>query len=127
MADTGTNILQEHLWFTATTLAVNGFLMSEAIQNKHSCAARAVSTVVSAYAAYLIVQRSAAAADKIKLPEDLKNIKPDQSTFRHKVRETWYNVKIVPSHFLFVVCELSGAFFYLLLVLASCSGVWLSR
>lgn len=128
MGDTGNNILKEHFWFTATTLAVNGFLMSATIQAKYSFAARvAVSTLISVYAAYLIVQRSAAAAGKIKSPEDLEKIPADQKTFLHKARETWHSLKIVPSHLLFVVCELSGSFFYLLLVLASCVGVWLIR
>jgi hypothetical protein len=126
VGDTGSNILNEHFWFTATTLAVNAFLISATIQGKYSFAARvAVSTLISVYAAYLIVQRSAGAAGKIRFPEDLMKIPADQKTFRHKSRETWHTLRIVPSHLLFVVCELSGSFFYLLLVLASCVAVWL--
>jgi len=121
------NILQEHFWFTATTLAVNGFLMSDTIWNKHPCTARTVSIIISLYAAYLIIQRSLAAAGKIKFPKKLKDIKPDKKTFLHKACETWYILTKVPGHLPFVVCELSGSFFYLLLVLASCGGVWLIR
>jgi hypothetical protein len=125
VGDTGGNVLKEHFWFTATTLALNAFLLSDTIRGKYSFAARAaVSTLFSLYAAYLIVNRSAAAAGKIKFPRDLEEIPADQKTFKHKFRETWHTLKIVPRHLLFVVCELSGAFFYLLLLLVSCVGVW---
>jgi hypothetical protein len=119
------NILQEHFWFTATTLAVNGFLMSANIECQNWYVLKVISTLISLYAVYLIVERSASAANKVKLPEDLKE--PVEKMATDKARETWYRLKIVPKHFLFVACELSGAFFYLLLVVASCIGVWLTR
>jgi len=79
------------------------------------------------YAVYLIIERSASAANKVKLPKDLKEKESDKKTAADKARETWYRFKIVPKHFPFVACEFSGAFFYLLLVVASCIGVWLTR
>ena len=124
--DRKNDILQEHFWFTATTLAVNGFLMSGTVDCKQLYA-RVISTLISFYAGYLIIERSASAAGKFNLSEDLKTIPSDQKTAKHKARETWCRLKIVPKHFLFVVCELSGAFFYLLLVAASCIGVWLTH
>ena len=127
MPSKANNILQEHFWFTATTLAVNGFLMSANIGCKNWYVVRIISTLISAYAVYLIVERSASAANKIKLPKDLEDKKSDKKTASDKARETWHRFKIVPKHFLFVVCEFSGAFFYLLLVVASCIGVWLTR
>jgi hypothetical protein len=123
MAD---NILQEQTWFTATTLGVNALLMSETAQTKHLLAARLASTVLSAFAAYLILERSAGATGKVDLPEDLKKIPANQKTPWHKVRETAARLKVMPAHLLFVVCEFSGSFFYLLLVLGSCAAVWLS-
>ena len=123
MAD---NVLQEQLWFTATTLAVNGLLMSDTVRHGHLVAARVVSTLISLYAAYLILQRSAGTAGKIKLPEDLERVDPGQRNWRHKARETWCRFKVIPAHFLFVVFEFSGSFFYLLLVLGSCGAVWVA-
>lgn len=121
MAD---NVLREQLWFTATTLGVNALLMSDAAQDGHLVAARIASTVISLYAAYLIIQRSAGAAGKIKLPKDLEQVGADQRNWRHKARETWCRFRVIPAHFLWVVFEFSGSFFYLLLVLGSCGAVW---
>lgn len=109
------NVLQEQLWFTATTLGVNAFLMSGTVPPKHPCMARLVSTVISLYAAYLILERSAGAAGKIKLPEG----EAAQKTYRDKWLETHDRLKVIPQHFLFVVGELSGSFFYFLLVFFS--------
>jgi len=123
------NVLQEQLWFTATTLGVNALLMSDTAQRRHWLAARIVSTVISVYAAYLILERSAGTAGKIKLPADLVEQIKDaaQTTYQHKARETWYRIKAIPSHFIWVACEFSGSFFYLWLVLGSCGAVWIGR
>ena len=127
MPSKNNNILQEHFWFTATTLAANGFLMSANIECQNWYVLKVISTLISLYAVYLIVERSASAANKVKLPKDLEKKEPEQKTAKDKARETLYRFKIVPKHFLFVVCEFSGSFFYLLLVVASCIGVLLTR
>ncbi len=77
MAD---NVLQEQLWFTATTLGVNVFLTSDAVQHKHFWTARIALTLISLYAAYLILERSAGAAKKIPTPPCLDQIKECQRT-----------------------------------------------
>lgn len=120
------NVLQEHFWFTATVLAVNGFLMSDAPPD-YSVAVAVVSTLVSLYGAYLIVERSAAVAGKINLPEELERMPTREKTWREKWRETQYKLRIAGSHVPFVVCELSGAFFYLVLVVFSWLGVLAAR
>jgi hypothetical protein len=51
------NRLQEHLWFTATTVGVNAFLLTRA-SAVSAWTTVPVSTVVSAFAGYLIVERS---------------------------------------------------------------------
>lgn len=119
--------LDEHFWFTATTVGVNAFLMSSAIQPKYGAIVIGLSTVVSVYAIFLIVHRSAIHAGKVKLPQDLKELPESEKTATHKARETWHHMRIVPRHLVFVVCEMSGALFYLILVMTSCIGVWLAR
>ena len=121
-------IVDEHFWFTATTVTVNA-LVASAISKPGapSLTFKVLSTVISAFAMYLILQRSAAHAGKIKVPQELLILSESDKTFRHKIRETWASMKIVPSHLLFVVGEFSGALFYLVLVGGSCLFVWLAH
>jgi len=124
MADN--NILQEHFWFTATAVGINAFLMSSDAKLCHWAVAPIVSSVLSAYAAFLIVHRSAAHAGKIDYSADLPPEHKDR-TWRHKLVETRCNIKAFVPHVWWIMCELSGAFFYFLLILLSCAGVWLAR
>lgn len=121
MAD---NVLQEQLWFAGTTLVVNGLLLSEAAQHYHPVVARGASTLISIYAAYLILERSAEAAGT--LPPD-ESPKEAERAWRRKKSETWRRFKVMPAQFLFVVSEFSGSLFYLLIVLGSCLAVWIGR
>ncbi len=118
-------VIDEHFWFTATTLAVNGFIISTKFNPPQMAFITIFSTLISCYAIFLIVHRSAADADKIDLPEDLRKLPESKKTFIDKGRETWYHLKIFPKHFLFVVFEFSGALFYVFLVFASCVAVWI--
>lgn len=125
MADKG-NIVREHFWFTATTIAVNAFIMSAGLQPLQILWARIFSTVISGFAVFLIVHRSAAHADKLRYPDYLDQIPESEKQFWHKARQTWCHFKLFPKHVPFVICEFGGALFYLLLVVASCVGVWLA-
>lgn len=118
-------IVDEHFWFTATTLAVNAFLISTNTIQRYAISLKAISTVISLFAIFLIVHRSAAHADKIRMPRGLKRIPERSKTSIHKAKETWVFLKLFPKHLLFVICEFSGALFYLILVLGSCIAVWL--
>jgi len=118
-------IVDEHFWFTATTLAVNGYLLSSDIISKYNLSAKIISSFISLYAIFLIIHRSAAHADKIHMPESLKNIPESEKTFIHKGKETWIHFKLIPEHILFVIFEFSGTLFYLILVLFSCIAVWI--
>jgi len=117
-------IVDEHFWITATTLGLNAYLISEKQNLGNSLCTVFFSTIISLYAIFLILHRSEAHADKIKLPPDLQ-IPESEKTYKHKLRETCCHFRMLPSQFLFVVCEFSGAFFYMLLVFFSCIGVWL--
>jgi hypothetical protein len=120
-------IVDEHFWITATTLGVNGFIISSNCNCFAPPLLRAVSIVISLYAGFLIIHRSAAHADKISIPKELASIPEKDKSFLHKGLETIVHVMLIPRHLLFVVFEFSGAFFYLLLVIISCAGVLFSR
>ncbi|MEA3367181.1 MAG: hypothetical protein U9R68_03595, partial [Planctomycetota bacterium] len=71
MAEKG-NIIREHFWFTATTIAVNAFIMSaDHLQPRQILGARIFSTVISVFTVFLIVHRSAVYAGKIHYPDYL--------------------------------------------------------
>lgn len=117
-------IVEEHFWFTATVLAVNGFIISTESDLIQTLFAPIFSTFISCYAIFLVVHRSSAHADKIKLPDNLAKLPESQKTFLDKGRETLCHLKIFPRHFLFVVFEFSGALFYTVLIISSCIAVW---
>jgi hypothetical protein len=119
------NILQEHFWFTATALGANAFLMVSDVKLCHWLILPGVSTIISVYAVYLIVERSASAAKKIQYPNNLPE--PEDRTWKHKLIETKCRLKRFVPHIGWIACELSGAFFYFLLVVTSCAGVWIAR
>ena len=122
-----TRIVDEHFWITATTLAVNGYLISTDISLQYITLVKYVSTIISLYAIFLIIHRSAAHADKIQMPEAISKLSERDKTFIHKGKETWIHIKLVPKHLLFIIFEFSGALFYLLLVSVSCIAVWLAK
>jgi hypothetical protein len=49
-----------------------------------------------------------------------------ERTWRHKAREARYRARAVVPHMWWVVCEFSGSFFYLLVVIGSSAAVWFS-
>jgi len=118
-------IVEEHFWSAATTMAVNAFIMSAHLSPSQVPWAKGVSAIISLYAAFLIGHRSAAHADKLHYPGHLSHIPESDKQPWHKAQETWCHVKLFPRHLLFVICEFSGALFYLILVVISHLGVWL--
>ena len=128
MADKGT-IVDEHFWFTATIMAVNGFIISSTAVSPYAVGAKCFSAAITLYAVFLIVHRSAAYSDKLQncYPERLKEMSGNNKTFVTKAWETWCHFKIFPGHLLFVICEFSGALFYLLLAVTSCVAVWIIK
>lgn len=118
-------IVEEHFWFTATTLAVNAFLVTSEAAASWGWLTVGFSTVASAYAAFLILHRSAAHAGRLRYPAPINQLSEAQKNGWHKAQETWCHLRVVPSQLLFVLGECSGALFYLVLVVASCAAVWL--
>ena len=93
MAD---STLQEHHWFTATTVVMNGFLLNGMQAVSYPCLLKLLATVVSAFAAYLVLERSAFAAKRNLVPPDDPGRRPPRGA--SKQRETVFKFKTVLRH-----------------------------
>ena len=126
MADSSENVRAEQFWFTLTTLGVNGSLIVDAARaaSLRWLPVLVFSTLVSLFAAYLVVERSAFLVHGSMVPPDApKGI----ATWKDKEREFHYKLPIVKSHLWFVWHEKSGSLFYLLLIVGSWLGSWIFR
>jgi hypothetical protein len=122
MSENNSKLVDEHFWITATTLAFNAFIISAEIKSD-SLYKILASSIVSVFAIFLIIHRSAAHANKIEYPHDVKSIAEKDKSCKHKLVESWAHIKIVIKHIPFVICELSGALFYIVLIVLSFMGV----
>ena len=126
MAEKG-KIIDEHFWFTATTMALNGFIISSAKVKPYITTAKVLSLIVTLYAIFLIVHRAASYAGKLEecYPDKLKELSEDDKTYLKKTWETWCHLKAFPRFLLYVTCEFGSALFFLILVVSSCVAVWI--
>jgi hypothetical protein len=130
--DTG-NKLQAHFWITATTLAVQAFLMSKAVQTfqmpkvcqkQYVILIVIVGTVIWFLATFLIVE--IAASGKGDVPSNFSNKYNDKYKARPYMRkflESVLNLRLFYKRLWFVFCEFKGAFFYAVLVFCSFVGL----
>jgi hypothetical protein len=116
--DDKTHIIDEHFWFTATTLGVNAFLMSSKLAVGR-CAILVASSVVSLYAIFLVVHRASVHAGIFE------GVPGEDLIYR------WRNTRRKLARFFpglaYVLVDCSGALFYLLLIVISCCGVWATQ
>lgn len=111
-------IVQQHFWFSATMLGVNGFLILRNSEPYSYYALIAVS-ILNLYAIFLIVSEAAAHADKIHFPKTITNIPQSQRIWKHKFVETRIRIKAAIKHIPFMIFELGKSLFYVLLILFS--------
>lgn len=112
-------IVDQHFWFTATMLGINGWLISSGDKIAFSTFTLIWITFLNGYAMFLIIHRAAYHADKVAYPEKLTNKPQSERNFRDKLSETLINIKITIKHIPFMIAEFSGSLFYTLLVLTS--------
>jgi hypothetical protein len=112
------HIIDEHFWFTATTLGVNAFLMSSKLAIGKT-AILTVSSVVSLFAIFLVVHRANVHAGTIEgVPG---------SGLKYRWRNTRRKFVGFFPGLVFIIIDFSGALFYLLLIVISCCGVWVTQ
>lgn len=126
-SDSNSKIVDEHFWFTAITLGFNTFIIDKLetkLDNKWTIFS---AFVINVYAVFLILHRAAAQADRLKYPKWLEEMDENKKRFYHKGLESlihlWISIKMIP----FVICELSGALFYILLILVSFFGIFIVK
>jgi hypothetical protein len=112
-------ILDEHFWFTATTLGFNAFVISSDQQERHRHSMIIISGVISALALFLIVDRFAAHAKRQRRPDQFKAIPFEQYSLKDLAMITLYRMKRFFPNLIFAIAECSGSLFYILLVTAS--------
>lgn len=117
MADKS-HIIDEHFWFTATTLGVNAFLMSSKLEVGRF-AVLAASSVVSLFAVFLVVHRASVHAG-------IFDGVPGEDLY-HRWRNTRRKFARFFPGLAYVLVDCSGALFYLLLIVISCCGVWATQ
>jgi hypothetical protein len=120
------HVAQEHFWFTLTSVTINAFLMSTDTPLWFRWVALAASTLVSAHAVFLIVERGGAPYvpsekfNRDQVPKEWDKYTTIIEEKRHLSRENrrlfWRRVR-------FVWVECSGCLFYLCLVFYSWVGV----
>ena len=118
------NTRDEQFWFTLTALTVNGFAISSL--SLHPRLVRLNVTIVSLYAIFLIVHRSADYIQGIIVyPEAEGTTEEKERSWRYKWQQTKVHLGVFFPHLWWVICEFSGSFFYITLLLLSLLAVWL--
>lgn len=111
------NLRDEQFWFTASTVSFNGFLLVQA--EIPAGFAVIAATLISLISGYLVVSRLVTVAE-IPLPDAPK---PAETTALGRAQYTW-QLAIVSARLLpYVVAEMSGTAFYLLLIMIGFIGV----
>jgi hypothetical protein len=119
----------EQTWFAAATGTLNGLLLNgmKSIPEPGAVyAVKLLSLLISLYAAFLVLQRSADAAGEFEKTENQIDEVSGETREGRKWRETRRNLRVAWRHLPFVLHEASGALFYLLLIGVSCLAVWLA-
>jgi len=114
------NIRDEQFWFTAATVAFNTVLIEHNVSQAHRTPVIVAAAVVSLFGAWLVLTRWLHGARRA--PSELHQ---DWSvaTALERLQHTWREFIAVLRSLPFVLFELSGALFYLLLIAITFAGV----
>jgi hypothetical protein len=113
------NIRDEQFWFTAATVAFNTVLIEHDVSKDHRALVIVGAGVVSLFGAYLVLTRWLHGARRAPPgPQDWS-----VATALERLCYTWREFIAVLRSLPFVLFELSGALFYLLLIAITFAGV----
>ena len=119
--------LDEHFWFTATTLGFNAFVISSVQGTNQRGLLIIASSVISLLAIFLIVDRFGSHAQRLQLPDRLKDIPFAKYSFKDVAAFTFFRFTRFFPNLLFAIVECSGSLFYIMLVMASWLAVLFKR
>lgn len=113
------NLRDEQFWFTASTVSFNGFLLVQA--EVPAGFAVIAATLVSLFASYLVVSRWVAVAGLE--PKNEPNLRDGKTKVLGRAQYTWQLAIVSARSLPYVVAEMSGTAFYLLLITIGFIGV----
>jgi hypothetical protein len=111
------NRRDEQFWFTAAVVSFNGFLLTRAEVPPRYAILSAV--LISVFGIYLVLHRWSAGAGR--QPPGAPDAQSASASER--LRYTAHEIRVSFAAIPYVIAELSGAFFYLLLIAVSLIGV----
>lgn len=120
MSDHHTNIRDEQFWFTAAVVGFNSVIIGGDEVNVPVWFLTLASGMVSLFGAHLILTRWLAASGRSRTDSSYDNKK---ATARQRGRYTLGEIRGYIRDFPYVVMELSGSLFYLLLIAVTFVGV----
>ena len=126
MAETN-RVLDEHFWFTATTLGFNAFVISSDQWTNHRNLMIIASSIISFLAIFLIVDRFGVSAQRLRLPDRFKDVPFEKYSLKDVGTFTFCRIKRFFPNLLFAIVECSGSLFYIILVAASWLAVFFRK
>lgn len=113
-------IIDEHFWFTATTIGFNFVVLDKIVGKVDFNQFFPVILFINLYAIYLILHRAAAYAQRlVPASSKFEGAKTYADKFKETQNNVWSAIKMLPM----VVVEFSGSLFYIILIVASFSGI----
>jgi len=119
MDDKHLNIRDEQFWFTAAVVGFNSLVMGNATVNIPACYVIAVSATVSLFGAYLILDRWVDLAGRRPPYPPSPKSSSLWDRLSYSLRSIYASLLGVP----YVLAEMSGSCFYLLLMAVTFIGV----
>jgi hypothetical protein len=120
MSDNHSNIRDEQFWFTATVVGFNAVIIGAEQIRLPVWFVIAASWMVSLFGAHLILTRWLAASGRSNLDRSFDNAR---ATPCQRGCYTWGEIRSYLRDFPYVIMELSGTLFYLLLMAMTFAGV----
>jgi hypothetical protein len=120
MSDSHSNIRDEQFWFTAAVVGFNSVIIGTDQVRLPVWFLIVASGMVSIFGAHLILTRWLAASGRSKLDRSFDNTK---ATACERGRFAWGEIRSYLRDFPYVIMELSGSLFYLLLMALTFAGV----
>lgn len=117
-------IIDEHFWFTATTIGFNFVIIDKVLGKINFNYILPYILIINLYAVFLILHRSAAHAQRLTPPSS--KLEKDK-TYSDKLKETKNNFWSAFKMISVVIIEFSDSLFYILLIVGSFLGIILQN
>jgi hypothetical protein len=120
VSENHSNIRDEQFWFTAAVVGFNTLIISKDTDALPVCFLIIVSGLISLFGVHLILTRWLVASGRSKLDPNFDN---KTATAGQRIIYAWSEILSYIRNFPYVIAELSGSLFYLLLIVLTFIGV----